>query len=165
MLPAALHGRLEGEPVMTIQTFLRASSLATLVCLAACAANPPPPAGAPQPLIPGSRSGMGVTEQQVVVDDEVVIRLADAACDRSQSCNRIGPGAHYRDRDACVSKVSEHYREQLNAAACPGGIGEAGLAQCERSLRDGECTEPGQLEGSPSHCRLAAICVRRTPSR
>jgi hypothetical protein len=148
---------------MTIPSFLRASSLATLACLTACAAESAPPAAAAQPFVPGSRSGMGVTEPQAVVDDEVVLRLADAACDRSQSCNRIGPGAHYSDRDACLSSVSGHYREQLNGAACPGGIGEAGLAQCERSLRDGECTEPGQLEGAPSHCKLAAICVRRAP--
>jgi hypothetical protein len=150
---------------MTLQTFLYASSLATLACITACATNPPPPAGAPQPLVPGSRSGMGVTELQVVVDDDVVTRLAEAACDRSQSCNRIGPGAHYPNREACVSTVSAHYRADLNAAACPGGIGEAGLAQCERSLHDGECTEPGQLEGSPSHCKLASICVRHPPSR
>ena len=149
---------------MTLQAFLCASSLATLAGLTACAADPAPRAGEPHALVPGSRSAVGVTEEQTVVDDLVVTRLADAACDRSQSCNRIGPGAHYPDRDACVSKVRAHYREQLNAAACPGGIGEAGLAQCERSLRDGECTEPGQLEGVPSHCSLASICVRRPPS-
>jgi hypothetical protein len=58
--------------------------------------------------------------------------------------------------------VSEQYRKDLNAVACPGGIGEAGLAQCEQSLRAGECKEPGEEVGDePAHCSLASMCVRR----
>jgi len=133
---------------------------ALVAVLPACSANPPPPAGAPQPVVPGSEAA-GVTERQAaVVDDDVVHRLAEARCDRSQSCNRIGPGAHYPTRAACVAEASDAYRKELNEAACPGGVGESGLAQCERSLRLGECSEPGQSIGTASHCRLAAMCLK-----
>lgn len=142
-----------------------AACFAVVGGLAACSANTPPPPNAPQPIVPGSRVAIGVTEQQTVVDQDVVDRLSQAACDRSQSCNRIGPGAYYRDRADCVATIGANYRKELNAAACPDGIGEAGLAQCERSLRSGECTEPGEENGIPSHCVLASICIHRRVAR
>jgi hypothetical protein len=130
--------------------------------VAACSTNAPPPAGAPQAVVPGSEPPpVGVMEQQAaVVDEQVVHRLAEARCDRSQSCNRIGLGAQHATRAACVADASDVYRKELNDAACPGGIGESGLAQCERSLRQGECSEPGQTTGTASHCRLAALCLK-----
>jgi hypothetical protein len=138
----------------------RLVSFALVAVLPACSANPPPPAGAPQAVVPGSEAA-GVTERQAAaVDEDVVHRLAWARCDRSQSCNRIGPGAQYATRAACIASASDAYRKELNEAACPGGIGESGLAQCERSLRLGECTEPGQTTGTASHCRLASLCLK-----
>lgn len=134
--------------------------LAAFGVLAACAENNPPPPNAPQPLVPGTQPAAGVTERQAATDDEVVEDIADAHCDRAASCNRVGPGAHYRDRNDCVIQMRDAIRKQLNAVACPGGIGEDGLAQCVKSLENGDCTAPGQTVGTTSHCKLDSLCIK-----
>ena len=127
--------------------------------LAACASNNPPPPSAPQAVVPGSEAPAGLTEQQTVADDEVVNRIANAHCDRSQSCNRVGPGAHYANRDVCLNEIRGVIRKELNAVRCPGGIGERGLAQCVQSLENGQCDSPGQDVGTTSHCKLNSLCI------
>ena len=129
-----------------------------LTCaLTACAASPPPQSDAPRAADPAPT---GVTEEQAVGNDEAVSRLANAFCDRSLSCNGIGPGAPSPNRVTCESSTAEHYRRALDALECHDGIAEAGLAQCERSLRAGECSEPGDLLG-PAHCALPTVCLDR----
>lgn len=139
------------------------SGLVLGVCgaLVACAADSPPPANSPQPIVPGSQATYGVTEEQAITDEEVVNELADAKCDQRQSCNRIGPGATYRDRADCVAQMSRVLRTEVNAARCEGGIGESGLAQCVKSIHLAECDMPGELVGGASHCKLNALCIRR----
>jgi Family of unknown function (DUF6184) len=142
----------------------RASAFALVAAgmgvLVACAENNPPPANAPQPVVPGTQAVAGVTEEQAVADEDVVSRLANARCDRSQSCGRIGPGAHFRDRYDCMQREANMVREDLNAAKCPGGIGATGLSQCIRSIDEGRCDTPGQEWGRPSHCKLNTLCMK-----
>jgi hypothetical protein len=134
--------------------------LAACGVLAACAENNPPPANVPQVLVQGTEPGVGVTAQQAATDDEVVERIAEAHCNRSASCNRVGPGAQYRSRNDCLSQLREATRKDVSACSCPGGIGEASLDQCVKSLENGECTGPGQLFGNVSHCKLNSLCIK-----
>lgn len=147
---------------MTRWTPLSLGALApvALGLLAACAENNPPPPNAPQPIVPGSEGAQGNSQQQTVTDDEVVERIAAAHCDRSASCDRIGPGAQYRDRNDCIEQMRVHMRKQLNASRCPRGIGETALALCVKSLHDGECDTPGEVVGTTSHCKLDSLCLK-----
>jgi hypothetical protein len=145
---------------MNETTTMRACVAAAVSVLAACASNNPPPPNAPQPLVPGTEPAAGAMEQQAATDDEVVASIADARCDREASCNRVGPGAHYRNRDDCVHQNRQSLRTDLNSARCPGGIGEAGLTQCVKSLENGQCSAPGQDTGVTSHCKLDSMCMR-----
>jgi hypothetical protein len=138
---------------------LHTLALSTITGLAACASSPPT-APSPQAPVAGSEATeRGVTAEQTVADDQVVERVANAHCDRSQSCNRIGPGATYRDRADCVSRVGAAVSKDLNASRCPGGIGERALAQCVKSLHEGECDAPGEEYGNISHCKLDSLCI------
>jgi hypothetical protein len=113
-----------------------------------------------QPVVPGTEREPGVASQQTVADAEVVERLAAARCDRSQSCDHIGPGANYRDRDDCMRQARDLVSRDLSAAKCPGGMGEVGVSRCVDSLHEGECDAPGEVYGRASHCELAMMCLR-----
>jgi hypothetical protein len=128
--------------------------------IAACDENLPPPATQVQPVVPGTQSAAGVTEEQVISDEDVVHRLASARCDRSQSCNGIGPGAEYRDRVDCVAKQEGIVRRDIGAAKCPAGIGAVGFSQCVRSVEEGTCDQPGMVYGATSHCTVGSLCMK-----
>jgi hypothetical protein len=133
--------------------------IGALGLLLACASDQPPPPGSPQPVVPGTQATAGSAEQ-VVADGEVVDRLANAHCDRSQSCDHIGPGARYRDRADCVAQLRQVYARRINAPRCPGGIGALGVSRCIESLHAGECTAPDEEYGNVSHCSVVSMCLR-----
>jgi Family of unknown function (DUF6184) len=129
--------------------------------LVACASSPASEASSPQAIVPETKDEPGATNEQAVADADVVERISSARCDRSQSCDRIGPGANYRDRDDCMSQMRALMSRQLSASRCPGGMGEVGVSRCVKSLHDAECDSPGQeLYPRPSHCELGLMCIK-----
>jgi hypothetical protein len=109
----------------------------------------------------GTEHEHGATSEQAIADAEVVVRISGARCDRSQSCDRIGPGANYHDREDCMSQMRALVSRQLSASRCPGGMGEVGVSRCVKSLHDAECDSPGQqLYPRPSHCELDLMCIK-----
>jgi hypothetical protein len=147
----------------TMDTVKVASVLAPILLgfLIACGSSPPTGASSHQPVVPETEHEHGSTSEQAVADAEVVGRISSARCDRSQSCDRIGPGADYRDREDCLSQMRALFSRQLSASRCPGGMGEVGVSRCVKSLHDAECDSPGQqLYPRPSHCELGLMCIR-----
>lgn len=136
-----------------------ASFLGSLGIVAACAASQQAPP--PQEPIPGTASEDGVTAEQRVADEQVVERIAAARCDRDESCNRIGPGAVYRNREDCMTRKRLTVLQDVNAGKCPGGIGEVALNRCIKSIENGSCDMPGQIIGETSHCHLSVLCLKR----
>jgi hypothetical protein len=140
-------------------------SIASLISVAApvlaivlpCCA--PEPVGA-QPVVPETQTQpVGVTATQAVADEDVIQRIASARCDRSQSCDRIGPGAPYRDRGVCMEKMRELVSKELNTSRCQGGIGEVGVSRCLKSLEIAHCDMPGQEYPTTSHCKIVDMCI------
>ncbi|HEY3819276.1 MAG TPA: DUF6184 family natural product biosynthesis lipoprotein [Polyangiaceae bacterium] len=140
-----------------------AASLASaaLGIMLTCCASSSHDVARTQPIVPETEtSPTGVTSQQALADEDVVERLSAARCDRSQSCNRIGPGAAYRDRDDCMAQMGVLVAKELNASRCPGGIGEVGVSKCVHSLHVGECDMPGMEYTTAAHCKLNDMCLR-----
>jgi hypothetical protein len=147
----------------TMTTIKTAASLAsiTLGLLVTCCASPQQAASSPQPIVPESQTQpVGVTSEQAVADEDVVERISVARCERSKSCERIGPGAAYRDHDDCMAHMRTLVAKQLNTSRCPGGIGETGVAHCVKSLIIGECDSPGQEYTTAAHCKIADMCLK-----
>jgi len=135
-------------------------ALVAMGILVVCCASPQRMAS-PQPVAPGTEPRPGAISEQAVADGAVVERISAARCDRNQSCDRIGPGANYRDRNDCMSQMRALVSRDLNASRCPGGMGEVGVSRCIRSLHDAECDAPGQeLYPRPSHCDLGLMCLK-----
>ena len=136
------------------------SHVAITGLLVACGASASSTTG-PQAPVPGTESHDGVTEQQAVSVERVVDLIAEARCDREQSCNRIGPGAQYRHREDCLREARRFVSTSINAQRCMGGIGEVGLNRCLESIEEGQCDSPEQVTGMTSHCHLSALCMKR----
>jgi hypothetical protein len=98
--------------------------------------------------------------QQGVAYQDVVERISAARCDREESCNRVGPGTTYEDRSDCMRYSRRIVSREVNPASCPGGVGAIGLERCVRSLIEGECDMPGQIEGRASDCHVRLLCMQ-----
>ncbi len=146
---------------MKTTTVTWAPVLGALGWLLACGASQPDAALSSQQPVPGTRAGDGVTAQQAIADEEVVERISAARCDRDQSCNRIGPGAAYRDREDCMRQTRAMVQRDINPTRCRGGVGEVGLDRCVKSLEAGQCDMPGQVAGRTAQCDVAALCMKR----
>lgn len=127
------------------------ASVALGLCLAQCGTSQSP-SSAPA----GERGASG---GQPVAEADYVERISAARCDVSESCNRVGPGATYRDRDDCMSQTRARVAGQLGASRCRGAIGEAGVSRCLKSLELSECDQPGQLHAvHPRHNAIGTQC-------
>jgi hypothetical protein len=101
----------------------------------------------------------GVPGGLAVPEVDLVERIFLARCDVSESCNRVGPGATYRNRDDCMSRTRAQLSGQLGTSRCRGAVGETRVSQCVKSLQMSECDEPGQLHAEhPRHTTLGAQC-------
>jgi hypothetical protein len=133
--------------------------VSSVLGIVGCGASSPPPPSGPPPVVPGTEQGTGMMSQQRMADADVVERIAAARCDSSQSCDRIGPGAKYPDRAACLDAIRTLVSRKLNTRKCPGGLGEIGVDQCVKSIRDGQCVFVDEVYPTASHCKLEAMCL------
>ncbi len=147
----------------TMNTLQTAGSLVSvsLGLLLACSSAPQQTAASPQSVVPETQTPpVGVTSEQALADEDVVSQISVARCDRSQSCNNIGRGAEYRDRDDCMAHMRVLVSKQLNTSRCPGGIGATGVSRCVKSLVIGECDMPGQEYATADHCKVNDMCLK-----
>jgi hypothetical protein len=143
----------------TLKTAASLLSGAVAIALTCCASTQPVVSS--QPIVPDTETQpVGVTVEQALADEDVISRISVARCDRSQSCNRIGHGAAYHDRDDCMAHMRDLVAKQLNAWRCPGGMGEVGVSKCVKSLRLGECDMPGQEYTTAAHCKISEMCLK-----
>jgi hypothetical protein len=141
----------------TLQTASTLVSVAVGLLLTCCASQDV----SAQPVVPETQTTpVGVTASQAVADEDVVSRISVARCDRSQSCNHIGSGAVYHDRDDCMAHMRVLVSQQINTTRCPGGIGEVGVSRCVKSLIRGECDMPGQEYPTADHCKVKEMCLQ-----
>jgi hypothetical protein len=108
-----------------------------------------------QPEYPGT----GVTNAQRV-DSSVANRLAEARCDREQTCNNVGAGQKYTSRAVCIDQMRGSLANDLNAYECPRGIDDAQLHECMTAIRTEECGHPFDTLSRMEKCRTGALCMK-----
>jgi hypothetical protein len=97
---------------------------------------------------------------QAAADGRIVERIAEATCDREQSCGTIGPGAYFETRDLCLKSVREKTSGTLNAVQCPGGIDLKAFQSCLTSLEASQCAQPGDAITRAARCPPADLCLK-----
>ena len=93
-------------------------------------------------------------------NDEAVMRLATARCERELACNKIGQGRAYEDQPTCLAQMGELMDEEAGRTRCPRGVEPLEVSRCQLDIQRTECG--GELERSTNipACTHAALCVR-----
>ena len=136
---------------------MRSLSVACLAALAVagCADDTPPPR-TPYPLTDPQPQ----PNAQGAADARIVERIANATCDREQSCGTVGPGAYFGTREECLNVVRDKTSKTLNAGACPAGINLEAVQSCLSSLEASECVQPGDVITRAARCPTADLCMK-----
>jgi hypothetical protein len=98
-----------------------------------------------------------------------VMRVTTTKCDREATCNHIGTGKPFGDRDACVNEIGHDVVGSLSTEACPAGVDADRLSACVSELQAKSCSEGSEAtegsegsatEGVPASCTREQLCVR-----
>ncbi|MGH7297630.1 MAG: DUF6184 family natural product biosynthesis lipoprotein [Polyangiaceae bacterium] len=102
---------------------------------------------------------MGATNVQPGSATSVVETLAEARCDREQTCGNVGDGKKYASRNVCMDQQRGGIANDLNPYQCPGGIDEAAVQGCLTAVSVEECgVHPLEAITRMEKCRKGAMC-------
>jgi hypothetical protein len=92
-------------------------------------------------------------------NDDAVMRLATARCERELACNKIGEGRAYEDQPTCLAQIGELMDEEAGRSTCPRGVEPLEVSRCLLDIQRTECG--GELERTTNipSCTKAALCV------
>jgi hypothetical protein len=96
-------------------------------------------------------------------DAAVVDRIAQAACDREESCGTIGPGGYFKEREECLTTMRAKFSRQINHQQCPAGIERGAFDDCISAFRANECAQPGEEITRSAHCSVSDLCMKAAP--
>jgi hypothetical protein len=88
-------------------------------------------------------------------------QLAHARCEREQTCGNIGNDKTYSSSEDCVTRVSNDWKDDLNARECPGGINQQQLDECMAQIRAEACSSPFDTLARITECTSAQICIEQ----
>lgn len=104
-------------------------------------------------------SSAELTGLNIVNNDNGVIRISNAACDREYNCNNVGAGQKYQDQNACLREIHQGVQGSLRADQCPG-IDQAKLARCLADVQNERCGLALEPITRIASCRQSELCVR-----
>jgi hypothetical protein len=84
--------------------------------------------------------------------------ITEARCAREQRCENIGSDKKYSSFSDCSARISNDWKEELNARECPGGIDQKELDECLAAIRNEDCNSPFDTLGRLTECTAGPIC-------
>lgn len=85
-------------------------------------------------------------------------QIAEARCARESRCGNVGIDKDYSSAEQCETKISEEWRDELNAYECPGGVVMKELQECLEEIKTEDCASPFDTLGRVAACRESDIC-------
>lgn len=89
---------------------------------------------------------------------QAVQQIAEARCARESRCGNIGVDEDYSSAEQCQAKISEEWRDELNAYDCPGGVVMKEFQECLGEIQSEDCSSPFDTLGRVMACRQSDIC-------
>ncbi len=77
-------------------------------------------------------------------NDEAIMRIASARCERALACNAIGEGRAYDDQPTCLETVGLELEREIGADECPSGVTRVAAVRCVLDIRQRRCGEDVQ---------------------
>jgi hypothetical protein len=93
--------------------------------------------------------------------EEALGKIANATCDREQSCGTIGPGAYFKTREECLTTARAKTVRGVSQVDCPGGIDRAAFQRCLDSLEAGQCASASDAITRTARCDASDLCIRQ----
>ncbi|MBX3203489.1 MAG: hypothetical protein KF764_00410 [Labilithrix sp.] len=90
--------------------------------------------------------------------DDAVMRLASARCDREVSCNDVGAGKKYADRDTCMREAGQNARGTLRADQC-ATLDQSNLSSCLNDIKNERCSNPLDSLERVASCARGKLCI------
>ncbi|MDF2698406.1 MAG: hypothetical protein K0S65_6790, partial [Labilithrix sp.] len=93
-------------------------------------------------------------------NDDAVMRVATARCERELACNKIGQGRAYEDQPSCLERMGELMDQEAGKLSCPPGVDPFAVSACLFDIQKTPCG--GALEQSSNlpSCTKSALCIR-----
>lgn len=116
-----------------------------------------PPASRAPPTVSPSLTGAELGSSS---NDEAVMRVTTARCERELACNKIGHGRAYEDQPTCLERIGALMDEAAGTNACPAGTDDVAVAACLLEIQRTPCG--GELERSTNlpACTRSSLCRR-----
>jgi hypothetical protein len=93
-------------------------------------------------------------------NDDAVMKIATARCDRERACNKIGAGRAYDDQPTCLAEIGELIDEEVGRTACPLGVDRLEVARCLLDIQRTECGGELERETNIPSCTKVVVCNR-----
>ena len=84
--------------------------------------------------------------------------MAIANCDRELSCENIGSGRRYENRDLCISTFEIQKFDELRLPRCLLGVDYVQLELCRREIKTADCSSPLYTLDALGACRSSKLC-------
>ena len=128
-----------------------AIALGALVVVFACR---PPPGSTPRRSTTLTGAELGSSS-----NDDAIMRITTARCERELACNKIGQGRAYEDQPTCLERIGELMDEEAGKNACPSGVDPLAISTCLLEIQRTPCG--GELEQSTNvpACTKSVLCL------
>jgi hypothetical protein len=92
-------------------------------------------------------------------NDEAIVRVATAHCERDLACNKIGQGRIHEDFPSCLESEGELMNKEIGRGQCPLGVDQTLVARCISDIRNTVCGGVLEKETNLPVCTGSVICL------
>jgi hypothetical protein len=100
------------------------------------------------------------TELGTSSNDDAVMRVTTARCERELVCNKIGQGRAYEDQTTCLERIGTLMDEEAGKNACPGGVDPFAVSACLLDIQQTLCGGELETETNLPACTKRSLCLR-----
>lgn len=97
--------------------------------------------------------------RQVARDDQAVVTLVTARCEREARCARVGLEKKFPTREDCARQLARTMGPVLD---CPTGVDSVELSECVREIQDEDCDSALDTLERIAACDPFYLCAPRT---
>ena len=131
---------------VSIGSAIAAMSIATLAC------------DRPGLDVFSSPSAPTLHSASVVLTDDAIARITNAACGRARGCGDVGRDRRFSDETVCKSVVARSTEADIGRAACPSGVSEHSLNRCLAEVRGDICGIDRARPTALFACQRQTLC-------
>ena len=93
-------------------------------------------------------------------NDDAVMRIATARCERELACDKIGIGRAHEDMPTCLERMGILMDEEAGTNICPSGVDPLAVSTCLFDIQRTECGGELEVKTNLPSCTKSVLCLR-----